>query len=408
MKHRLTGATIFLTVSGLSLARASALKAQQAALVGGMVEGVTGGLRNTLVGYALTAIGLNSIATVANTYTNLLQAGESTSATVSPANINNFLTQVVMGPGGDLPPISSALVAINIALQSTDNDGIIGSCERAVSTVPATGSFGADATFYADPINLLQYFADYQTVATLLLVEYYNYEAFFSSPYYSATQPLTFTSATTGQSSATFYYDDGDQGTPQITADPGTMVPGIQDEIISSDTPAPEEVSATAKHTGTSRMNGKIEIKGQMVLPSGTQLQRATLAFNKVLSKDAGNGELVRQGSGMPLNLPVVLAILRDSKPQGSTYLTQGNGFPRVQVEIKALKRNPGLAKFRIEIGGAEISSPRACTGNPSSTMLHTRMIANDGTHPSAVLDLNLNYRCHRSGNLNTLASATP
>ncbi len=91
------------------------------------------------------------------------------------------------GPGGGLPSISAALSAINIALQSTDNDGIIGACERAVTRVPATGSFGGDATFYADPVSLLQYFADYQTVAALLLAECYNYEAFRNSPYYAAT-----------------------------------------------------------------------------------------------------------------------------------------------------------------------------------------------------------------------------
>ena len=139
-------------------------------------------LSNTSVTDALT-----SIATVSNTYINLLQAGESSTGTVSQTDINNFLNQVVYGPGGSLPSISAALSTINIALESTDNDGIIGSCEIAVTSVPATGSFGADANFYSDPINLMQYFTDYQTVAALLLVEYYHYEAFLNSAYYSST-----------------------------------------------------------------------------------------------------------------------------------------------------------------------------------------------------------------------------
>ncbi len=237
---RFTRTAIVATLFLVSLTFATTLRAQQASIVGGMVEGVSGGLSDTLVGYALTSIGLNSqssfqtdvvsqleeintelqtisaqltdiqnailtqtcvdelssssvtnaltsIATVSNTYTDLLQAGESTTGTVSQADIDNFPDQVANGPGGGLPSISAALVAINIALQSTGNDGIIGSCEKALTTVPATGSFAADLTFYSDPINLLQYFSDYETVATLLLVEYYDYQAFLSSSYYSAT-----------------------------------------------------------------------------------------------------------------------------------------------------------------------------------------------------------------------------
>jgi hypothetical protein len=127
---------------------------------------------------------LASIATVANLYTDLLSAGET--STVSRSEINNFISEVANGPGGGLPSISSAFVTLNIALQSTDNDGIIGACERA-APLPANGSFAADYTFYADPLNLLQYFADYQTMAALMLDEYYDYEAFLSSPYYSLT-----------------------------------------------------------------------------------------------------------------------------------------------------------------------------------------------------------------------------
>ena len=224
----------------MTLVVAPQMRGQEASVLNGLVEGMTGGITDQLTGYALTAIGLNSqsstdtsvlsqltqinneldtistelssiqnaiqtqtcvdalsstavtnaltsIGTVSTTYTNLLQAGENPNGSVSQADINNFLDQVANGPGGGLPSMSAALTAINIALQSTNNDGIIGSCQRAVTPVPTTGSFGGDAAFYSDPLNLLQYFADYQTMGALLEVEYYNYEAFLSSPYYSAT-----------------------------------------------------------------------------------------------------------------------------------------------------------------------------------------------------------------------------
>jgi hypothetical protein len=240
MKNRATTATTFALAILTSLSIAPRARAQQSVIASGLVAGLSAGISTSLTGYAMTAIGLNtqsayqtsvlnqlseindelntissqltgiqdaiqtqtcvdqlsstsvtdaltSIATVSNTYINLLQAGESSTGTVSQTDINNFLNQVVYGPGGSLPSISAALSTINIALESTDNDGIIGSCEIAVTSVPATGSFGADANFYSDPINLMQYFTDYQTVAALLLVEYYHYEAFLNSAYYSST-----------------------------------------------------------------------------------------------------------------------------------------------------------------------------------------------------------------------------
>ena len=248
-----------------------------------------------------------------------------------------------------------------------------------------------------------------------------------------ATKPLTFTSDTTidlrttssqafftlakngdnqissvtipaGESSATFYYNDADQGTPQITADPGTMAPGVQDEVITSDVPGPEQVSGTAQHAGSNKINGRIEIRGQLTLPdTRIQLQRATLGFGKLLSEDRGLGELVRKSDGKPLDLPVVLAAVRGSQAQNAAYSTPSGVLPRVQVKIKALKgKNAGRAKFQILFTGAEITGPGECSGNPPSTVLHTRMIANDGMHTSAAFDANLNWRCLREGKLNT------
>jgi hypothetical protein len=239
MKVRSLGFVALLIAASL-FSTVRQIRAQEATIASGLVNSIAGGLSVNLIGYGLTSIGLNSeaayetnveselaainndldtistelteiqdaiqtqtcedelssssvtdalasIATVANTYTQLLQAGENPDGSVSQADIDNFLNQVANGPSTGFPSMDTALNTINIALQSTDNDGIIGTCEKAVTSVPATGSFGADLTFYSDPINLVQYFADYQTMAALMLVEYYHYEAFLSSPYYSST-----------------------------------------------------------------------------------------------------------------------------------------------------------------------------------------------------------------------------
>ncbi len=224
----------------MSLLMASQSQAQQAVIAGSLVSGVAAGITTSLTGYAMTAIGLNtqsayqtsvltqlseineqlnnisdqladiedeiqtqicdselsstavqnaltSIETVSNEYTQLLQAGETTDGTITTSQIETFVNDVNDGPSEGYPSMSTALSAINVALQSTNNAGIIGACESAVTSLPTTGSFGADLSFYSDPINLLQYFADFETVATLLIVEADHYEAFLSSPYYSST-----------------------------------------------------------------------------------------------------------------------------------------------------------------------------------------------------------------------------
>ena len=80
-----------------------------------------------------------------------------------------------------------------------------------------------------------------------------------------------------GKSSTTFYYADGNQGTPQITADPGTMVPAIQNEIITSEGPSPERVTGNAQHVGSNKMNGSVAIKGRLAVPNGIQLHPGNL-----------------------------------------------------------------------------------------------------------------------------------
>ncbi len=141
MNHR--PIVIILTCILLPLALASQARAQGASILTGLVEGTTGAISDNLTGYALTAIGLNSqattqtailselsqindeldtisnqlteiqdaietqtcvdalsssavidaltsIATVSNTYTNLLEAGENPNGTVSQANIQQL------------------------------------------------------------------------------------------------------------------------------------------------------------------------------------------------------------------------------------------------------------------------------------------------------------------------------
>jgi hypothetical protein len=882
----------------MALAFAPPARSQEASVAGALVEGLTGGAVTTLTGYALTAIGLNSqasvqsnilnqlseindeldtissqltdienaietqtcvdslssssvtdaltsIATISNTYSDLLQAEENTSGSVTPAEIEDFLDQVENGPGGDLPSISAALVTINIALQSTDNEGIIGICEKAVTSTPATGSFGADLTFYSDPINLLQYFADYQTVAGLLLVEYYHYEAFLSSPFYSATVitnglpaseagqvcqnptgetltqcafardaleqvyvylqnqysadgvpystddsngnlqtglylagnntnylfaasleeftnfedipqnncsspltssdpcgltyrndpstspfwtdlydstyqyetgwapatakmwravldawadgsshntvadglttlgfqnaadkiiltpteynaiptldtgfgvpeevftssglgavcfldtnqerslavqpwcyngssdgvsygdstslvsltskgyviyndsecdqvisntdlesatnqpcfygfsscdfaeytsnsnyedntgssnkcpdpgfwqngvqpswllqtdgtvslggyfwpaidvssptcgtnlsfgllqpavarsatnflgiptmcgtdfdnyfagvqprnpyqqiafttspvsgaggssaslgpitiqlqdtstgstlPITVTFATTvdlsstsstgvfaltqngsavtsvtipsGSSTVTFYYGDSTGGTPQITADPGNVVPGVQTETITSGTDASANVVGTTQNVGSGKPNGRIRIRGTFTAPKGIQLQQSLLTFSKVLSEDSGAGELVRQANAASLHLPLSLVAIRGSTADDAVYRTKRGATPRVHLEIFRQNRKNGRSKFDIEVDRTQITSPSQCSGKPPTTKLHTQMVANDGTHPSAVVDVDIDWECHRNGRLTT------
>jgi hypothetical protein len=897
--HGLSKVTIFAVLISISTVLAPRARAQESEIGGSLVEGLSGGVTTALTGYALTALGLNSqsayqtdienqlfeinqeldtissqlndiqsaietqtcvvalsssavtnaltsIASVSTRYSELLSAGQSATGRVTQADILNLVNQIANGPGGGLPSISSALDAINIALQSTDNDGIIGSCESAV-TLPATASFGADLTFYADPINLLQYFGDYQTMATLLLVEYYNYQAFLRSPYFSTTkvtnglsanqaamvcanptgatatqcgfardvteelyvylqnqyssngvpystkdssgnlqtglyiagnntnylfaasleeftnyedspqnncpspltsaspcglafrndptttpfwtdlfsttyqfetgwtpatavmwsavtsafnsgstsqtlaqsltslgfqnasnkiiltpttytatpsltsfggealdvfgtagaladcfldtnqarsfshqpwcyngsndgvdygeaadlletkgsvnygsydtpclayasnsgleaatnqvcfynfdgnascsslyvstwdsdngkdddgcpapsgdwqgtgepswliksdgtvseggyfwpaidvssptcgtnlsygflqaalkrtstnfrgvptmcgddfdayfsqvaprnpfqqavftssavsgtpdttaslgpmtiqmqdtstgttQPLTFTTATTveltsssdtgvfsltqngpaidsitipaGTSTATFWYGDSTGGTPQLTADPANMIPGVQNETISSGTtPSPAPLTGTTQNTGTNKANGSIVIKGSFTVPSDIQLQNATLTFDKLLSEDAGSGELVRQANADSVDLPVVLVTQSGSNSNRATYIAEGNPTgPRVKVKIKVVKNTDPRANFQINLNHAVIMTPSACTSTQSVATLHTRMIANDGMHPSAAIDANLMWNCRRHGKL--------
>ncbi len=900
-KRKLVKTSIFALLIISSLGLKSELWAQQAAIIGSLVDGISGGVTVTLTGYALTALGLNSqsayqtdvetqlfeinqeldtissqladiqsaietqtcvvalssssvtnaltsIATLSTRYTELLAAGQSATGSVTEADILNLTNQIANGPGGGLPDISSALAAINIALQSTNNDGIIGSCESAV-TLPGAASFGADLPFYNDPINLLQYFSDYQTMAALLLVEYYNYQAFLRSPYFSTTKvinglpatqaaqvcanptggtatqcgfardvteqlyvylqnqyssngvpysttdssgnlqtglymvgngsttnylfaasleeftdyedipqnncsspltsaspcgltfrndptttpfwtdlfndtyqfetgwspatavmwsavttafndgstsqtlaqsltslgfqnasnkivltpttytatpvltdfggtpldafgtagaladcfldtnqarsqsrqpwcyngsndgvdygeatdlleskgtvsygsddtpclayasnsgleaatnqvcfynfdgnsscsslyvspwqadagvigagcpapsgdwqgagepswliksdgtvseggyfwpaidvssptcgtnlsygflqaavkrsstnfrgvptmcgadfdayfaqiaprnpfeqvvfttsaisgtggttaslgpitiqmqdtstgsvvPLTFATATTvdltsssgtgifsltqngsavesvvipaGSSSATFWYGDPTGGTPQIVADPGTMVPGVQNETISSgSTPSPAPLTGAAQNTGSNKANGSIVISGRFAIPSGIQLQRATLTFDKMLSEDAGSGELVRASNADAIDLPIVLVTQSGSNDVRATYSSEGNpSGPRVRVKIKVVKNTDPLALFQINVNRALITSPSACTSAQSVATLHTRMIANDGVHASAAIDGNLQWDCRNHGKL--------
>ena len=127
---------------------------------------------------------------------------------------------------------------------------------------------------------------------------------------------------------------------------------------------------------------------------------RATLTFGKLLSEDAGLGELAHQGSGKNLNLPVVLYAIPGSNASDAVYNTPAGLTPRIHVAISAIRRKPGQGNFQIHVNDALLNTPAACSDNQSSAMLHTRMSANDGTHSSAVFGADLSWDCRRGGKL--------
>lgn len=209
-----------------------------------------------------------------------------------------------------------------------------------------------------------------------------------------------------GSSSATFYYGDSTAGAPQITADPGNTVPGIQDETITSGTSSSDAVVVgNVQHAGSGKGNGKITIRGVLTVPAAILLQRATLSISQVLDEDDGVGELVGQANGLQLNLPLVLAVIAKSSGQDAVYETPPDASPRVRVEIVKGKHPADRGKFQISVDDVKISSPAACTGKTSITRLSTRLIGDDGIHPSVVFDGNLAWKCHRNGKLTTFRS---
>lgn len=110
------------------------------------------------------------------------------------------------------------------------------------------------------------------------------------------------------------------------------------------------------------------------------------------------NGELVRHADGGALQFPLVLSAIAQSSSDDAVYETAEGSVPRMHVEVLAnpggRKHKTGTGKFKILVDQARINSPASCSSNPSSTMLHTRMIANDGVHASAVFDAVLDWKC--------------
>ncbi|HVN63018.1 MAG TPA: hypothetical protein VMT58_00160, partial [Candidatus Binataceae bacterium] len=204
-------------------------------------------------------------------------------------------------------------------------------------------------------------------------------------------------------SSVNFYYIGLASGTPQITADPGNMVPGVQTETIASaDSPSAAEVSGTASYVGTNQPAGRVAIKGRIALPDGIQLHRAQLTFWNLLSEDAGAGELVRQTNGSAARMPTTLISQDGSTARHAIYATRMGVTPRVSVEVTANRRKPGQGKFKIVMDSAKILSPSACVGAGAKAVLHTKMIANDGMALPGVFDESLTWTCHRYGKMTT------
>ncbi len=195
-----------------------------------------------------------------------------------------------------------------------------------------------------------------------------------------------------GSSSATFYYGDTTTGTPQISADPGTMVPGTQIETITSGSTSSQAMVGSTQRAGSGKANGTVQIRAQFGLSNPVQLQKATLTITHLLNEDLGAGELVHQGDGTEVSLPIVLAALPNSTADDAVYATASGVTPRIRAEVIDPKAQ---GRIQVLVDLAQIYSPIACSGNPSATRLHTQMTANDGTNPPAVFDVDLDWQCH-------------
>ncbi|MGH7814815.1 MAG: hypothetical protein ACREQI_12525 [Candidatus Binataceae bacterium] len=272
-----------------------------------------------------------------------------------------------------------------------------------------SGPAGSDNTIGPMEIELQDVSSGTAVETTLSTDLTVNLTSTSSTGYFSATAAedgiykITSVTIPSGNPTIFFYYGDTTAGTPQITADPGNMVPAVQTETItSSDSPSAEDVSGTALYVGSNTPTGKVTLKGRFTVPDGIQLHRAQLTFWNLLSEDAGAGELVRQGSGIFARLPVTLVALDGSTARDAIYATAAGVTPQVRVEIAANQRNPTSGKFKIVMDSAKILSPSACVRAGAKAVLHTKMIANDGMNSPAVFDENLTWTCRRGGKLTT------
>jgi len=106
--------------------------------------------------------------------------------------------------------------------------------------------------------------------------------------------------------------------------------------------------------------------------------------------EDGGAGELVHQQNGAAITLPIVLTALPDSTAVDSVYVTASGVTPRIRAEVI----NPfGTRKLQLLIDVARISSPKNCSGDPSSTPLHTQASVGDGSSQPISFDVDTKWQ---------------
>jgi hypothetical protein len=215
--------------------------------------------------------------------------------------------------------------------------------------------------------------------------------------------PVTSVTIPQGSSSATFYYGDTTAGTPQITADPGTTLPGTQIETITSGvTVAGPLMVGRGRDVGSNKANAQLTTRGQLAIPRRMQLQLAALTLEDLLREDSKTGELLRRNDGSRGALPLTLAPIRGSSAEDAVYATKLGVTPEVRVNLTKNAARPGQSSFQISVDDAQINSAVHCASR-STTLLHTRMTARDVRGQTAQFDADLVWSCESNHELATL-----
>ena len=192
-------------------------------------------------------------------------------------------------------------------------------------------------------------------------------------------------------------------GTPQIIADPGTMVPGTQTETITSGSTVSQAVAGTTLNAGSGKANGTTQINAVFEKAGTIQLQNAKLTITHLLDEDSGAGELVHQQLGTNVTFPIVLTALPNSTAVNAVYATASGVTPRIRAEVID---PPAEGKLQLLIDLVKSVVRRAARTN-LNTRLHTQISADDGVDQAAVFDVDLNWQCHSHGARLTVSSST-
>ena len=132
---------------------------------------------------------IDDIRNADSAYLSLLNNATNPGFTITQNDIDNVI--------GQMGSLESDLNTINTQMQLAGTNGVIGQCSLAVydsldngqggTGLPMSSHLGTDTLFYSDVTSLMNYFANIQAEGSMLLVEYYNYQAFKNSNYYSTS-----------------------------------------------------------------------------------------------------------------------------------------------------------------------------------------------------------------------------